>query len=526
MFHTKNPSNNGGQSFDGFKIFKKMRHKDSQTPNKTGNQPMNFFSDMLNTPVQRYKEVSENESISLENRKFIEGLKNPNLTDLDKASRPFFPESETIPQKSSFLSFPLEVYPERLQKIIQETYIKKRFPIDFTASSMLYAFSVAMGNNFRYNMLNYTGKAVIWIANVGSSGTNKTAPLSFALKPIQKRDKESYQTYKGIKQEFDENSKLPKEEQLPFEFPILAQYLISDFTLEVLSDINENNPHGLGVFADELNSWYANLGRYSSGKDEPHWLSIWNAENDGFTINRKAKTMRFENPFISVCGGIQPAILSELGKNGNSENGFLHRILFAYPHDAKPEYLSAELIDPNASSDYEAILNVLLDIPTKDEPKTLKPDKDASKRLADFDKELTDLQREADSDMECGQISKLKVYSFRLALLFEGIFYACGESQLLYISERAVQASITLIKYFHDCGKRVYKIVKNPENKLLELPQNKQSIYHELPESFKTKDAVKIGSRNGLKERAMKNFIKNTDLFTSVSHGQYEKVSL
>ncbi len=86
-------------------------------------------------------------------------------------------ESETIINDNPF---PIDVFPDIIQDIINETNDKLKYPIDFIASSLLYAVSVATGNTHRIEIIKgYEQSAVVYIMIVSDSGTNKSEPLKF-----------------------------------------------------------------------------------------------------------------------------------------------------------------------------------------------------------------------------------------------------------------------------------------------------------------------------------------------------------
>lgn len=57
-----------------------------------------------------------------------------------------------------------------------------------------------------------------------------------------------------------------------------------------------------------------------------------------------------------------------------------------------------------------------------------------------------------------------------------------------------------------------------------EEEERKRKAYHDLPGTFKTKDAVDIGHRHGLSTSTVKRWLKNSSLFTNLSYGRYAKV--
>ena len=86
------------------------------------------------------------------------------------------------------------------------------------------------------------------------------------------------------------------------------------------------------VYRDELTGLVASLNQYKGGKggDKQFWLTPWSSQD--YTVNRKGKEpLRIERPFLSVIGNIPPDMLGDLADRRGREDGFIDRILFAYP---------------------------------------------------------------------------------------------------------------------------------------------------------------------------------------------------
>ena len=117
-------------------------------------------------------------------------------------------------QKAKQNPFPVEVFPEPIQEIITATNESLNFPIDFIGASILYAVSVSIGNTHRAEIMRgYEQNAVLYLAIVGRSGTNKTHPLKWAIKPIEQRDNLKFQEYQRKKQEYETIAALTKKER-------------------------------------------------------------------------------------------------------------------------------------------------------------------------------------------------------------------------------------------------------------------------------------------------------------------------
>src|SRR3970282_2004204 len=95
--------------------------------------------------------------------------------------------------------------------------------------------------------------------------------------------------------------------------PEADRCVVSDTTVEALAPLLLANPRGLLLARDELAGWIGSFDRYAGGKggaDPAHWLSIHNGES--IVMDRKTgirPTIFVPQAYVSVCGGIQPAIL-------------------------------------------------------------------------------------------------------------------------------------------------------------------------------------------------------------------------
>ena len=263
-------------------------------------------------------------------------------------------------QKAILNPFPVEVFPEAIQEIITATNESLNFPIDFIAASILYTISVSIGNTHRVEVKHgWTENAVLYLALVGRAGTNKSHPISFALKPIEHRDNLNFLKFQKEKQEYDALVSLTKKEREQQGYneplrPSWEQLLVTDFTPEALTDVHKFNKRGLGVYCDELASWFKNFNRYSKGSEEQFWLANWSGKP--VRINRKTSEPTYiPLPFISVLGTIQPGVLIELAEN-RTENGFIDRLLFVLPDNLKKEYWSETELSPIIVERWDSIV--------------------------------------------------------------------------------------------------------------------------------------------------------------------------
>jgi hypothetical protein len=433
--------------------------------------------------------------------------------------------------------FPIEVFPKTAQFVICQTNHALKFPFDFIGSSMLFAASVAVGNTFRAKVKKaWSESATLYIALVGRPGTNKSHPLSFALQPIQDKDKRTFREYELKLKEYNRAQNLPKKdrEQQGVEEPVKPVWnksLVSDFTPEALVDVLKFNQRGIGVYVDELASWFKNFNRYNSGSEEEFWLQLWNGKP--INIDRKTGEPAFiPQPFISVCGTIQNGVLNQLAKNSRSQNGFVDRILFAFPEDIKKEYWNEDELKEGTIEIWRDVLDRLMNLPVAlDEnhspiPEIIPFDHDAWEILLEWQKQSTDEANDSEDDKLRERFSKLELCAIRLSLLMELIEHGCSDDSIppKSISRKSVESALLLTEYFKNTALKIHSIIEN-NNPLDRHPDNLQRLYHALPDTFTTMEGIDIAECNKVSERSYKRFLNDKMLFTRLSRGNYQKTN-
>lgn len=428
--------------------------------------------------------------------------------------------------------FPLDVFPFVIQKIIKDCNQSLNFPIDYLGSAMLYTASVAIGNTFKIQVKKgYVQSATIFMALVGDPGVNKSHPISFAMTPIDKEDKEFQREFKEAlrkyKEEKFENDKLPKKDRSIITPPILKQLIVSDITQEALIEVMYLNDRGIGLYVDELVGWLENFNKYNKGNDEAFWLTVFN--NKLIVVNRKTSEGYYVPlPFISVIGTIQPEVLQRLFKN-KADNGFVDRVLFAYPDGLEKMPFSEHEIDAESLATWHKIINNILRRPPNrlEEDYSIVPDiltfePHAKKEFYRWQKELTTRSNEATQNYVKGILSKAEMYCARLALILEVLNCASDSQNPKHITLKSVEGAIKLIEYYIKNAAKVSKLIRNIDP-LDNLSSNYKKAFETLPTNFNTRECVDACKEAGISERSAKEFLKNSELFEKTRHGQYRK---
>ena len=308
-------------------------------------------------------------------------------------------------------AFPIGIFPSEIRNIIAEVHECQGFPIDYIASAMLVAIAVGIGNTHLVQLKRgWQESAMLYVALVGRPGTNKSHPLSFAMKPFLDFDYQENKLYERAYTEYDNVVRMSRKERIeaghseqPTE-PIRRRFIVSDITPEGLSFIHAQNKRGLCLWSDELSAWFKNFNRYNSGSEEQFWLSVFSAKATISDRKGNRSSIFIKRPYISVVGTIQKKILGELSKGERSSNGFIDRILFVMPNLQQKARWSRSELPESTEGRWSSIIQQLIEMPcSKDEEGELLPEiipfaEDAKARLymwqeehGKFKSELTDV---------------------------------------------------------------------------------------------------------------------------------------
>lgn len=152
------------------------------------------------------------------------------------------------------------------------------------------------------------------------------------------------------------------------EAPVSQRFFISDTTIEALAPILAENPRGVLLARDELAGWLGSFDRYSGGKgnaDAAHWLSTHNGES--LVVDRKTgspKTLYVDSAFVSITGGIQPAVLHRALGIEHRESGLAARLLLTSPPRKPKRWIEAD-VDPTLEAEFAILLERLFQLEPK-----------------------------------------------------------------------------------------------------------------------------------------------------------------
>ena len=394
-------------------------------------------------------------------------------------------DKQPIPWKP----FPTDALPQPIRGFVEGGARAIGCDASYIALPLLTGLASAIGNTRRLRLKRaWSVPSILWTGIVGESGTSKTPAFKLVVRPIRKRQQKALRRYTEEMREHEaelahhdkalaawkRDKKTDEPPPVKPEPPQAERLVVSDTTVEALAPILLANPRGLLLARDELAGWIGSFDRYAGGKggaDAANWLSIHNGES--IIVDRKTgspRTIFVPRASVSVCGGIQPAILNRVLGSEHRESGLLARFLLACP-PRQPKRWSEADIAPEAETEMARVFERLYELqPTADDEGQPRPVVVGMTREAKAAWKVyynSHNQEHADlvGDLSAAW-SKLEEYAARLALVIHFARWAAADSTLKTpdaVDVVSMEAGIKLTQWFKHESRRVYAILSESD---------------------------------------------------------------
>lgn len=430
------------------------------------------------------------------------------------------------------IKFPLDAFPTLIQKVINNYYNANKLPKDFYGLTLIAIVGGVIGNAYVLRYKNrHLYSAVTYACIVGNSSIGKSPVLNLLLRPIFNIEKKLHKEYKERLESWEIENEGKQKKDFTNK-PTRVNLLISDATTEAICIAHEGNLVGLISYFDELIAWLNSQNQYRNGSDTEFWLNAWSSTS--IKVNRATKDELFiPDPSITVLGGIQPKVLKSLIRKNNKANGFLYRILFAFPDDAKKPYETDNEIDDFIENDYYDVINRIYDLCrgsfNYENSKIEIPISSSGRQIyRAWKNKLTDEINESNDDSISSLLGKIETYCLRISLILH-VLEKVSEQKIdtlknTEVSQSTIEKAIKLSDYFKMTGLKVMDKIEifNPFD---DLSQSFIQLYNLLPNEFKTKEGVDLAKKQKISESTFKRYLgKYPKLFKRKKHGVYIKL--
>jgi len=419
---------------------------------------------------------------------WVESRASADMSDLRQQVESLAKEADTFhagrPEThvERFQPFPTGVLPEPLRGFVIAGSKAIGCDASYLALPMLTALASAIGTTRRIQLKRgWSAPAIIWTAIVGESGTAKTPAFKLVMKTIRERQGKALQRYAESMNDHEvdlacyekaiaawkRDKKTDEPPPTKPDPPQAERCIVSDATVEAMAPLLLANPRGLLLARDELSGWIGSFDRYAGGKggaDAAHWLSMHNGES--IVVDRKTGTPRtiyVPTAAVSVCGGIQPAILHRALGIEHRESGLAARLLLTCP-PRKPKRWTEADIDSETESEIARLFDRLYALqPTVGDDDELQPlvvglTPDAKAAWKTYFNAHAQEQADLAGDLSAAW-SKLEEYAARFALVVHYVRWAAEDPNLDgpdVIDTGSIEAGIDLTNWFKGEARRVY----------------------------------------------------------------------
>ncbi len=431
-------------------------------------------------------------------------------------------------------SFPLEIFPKAIRDIIEALEEYENYNVDFTSASFLTVFAAAMGNTWSVRfMTGWVSRPIIYMVLVGSPSCGKTPPLQQAVAPLLKLDgeydmiyckeMETYRRWERMSAKQREKHSLPEEMKMPQR----KCHVVVDSTVEALIGALRDNPRGVLIYKDEIDSLLSNFNRYN-GSDEGYFLSLFSGTPFKYSRKSNNEHIFLANPYCSIIGSTQPGRLDEQFGGKRMMNGFSSRFLKVYPEiDKMPSWNDTAMPDGVLEEWGRIIRKVVTVTPSTDQEGKatsieLLFSQESKLRIIQWKDEVNNkVYAETDSDAVRALCGKLETYLVRFCLVIQIMHCICGESGMDKIEPGTAELAIRLTEYFRNMESRIAPEIETGilDNRFTELLGN-------LRDSFTTAEAVREALQLGISESSVKRFLRDggRGFVKKKSHGCYSKI--
>ena len=305
----------------------------------------------------------------------------------------------------------IELLPNEIRNLINSGFKNNRIPKEYMLTSILFAFSNAVGLAFELSAIGHKNYGNLFFAIVGSRGDMKSLPMKIATNALSKIDSENYKVESSS--EYDNIKK--------------KKILIQNATIQAAQTSHYHNLYSIGIFLDEIMFLIEKMGN-KNNSDGMAWKTflLEGYNNSVIDILRKTtESFRIDKSYPTLLGSIQEQFVPTLFGNGNLESGLIDRILFTTKL-TENNTLSKDSIPSEIIYNYEKLLSKIfylrnsIEEDEEVENLSLKLNNEAEDLLFEYIQNLI-YQQEKEEYIIKAYLSKLQISIHKLIILVHAI---------------------------------------------------------------------------------------------------------
>lgn len=383
--------------------------------------------------------------------------------------------ADMLTADKEFRPIPVHVLPTAMKELAKEGASAIGCDPSYIVLAALAVLASAIGTSVQLQVKpSWRVYAILWMMTVGESGTSKTSAFKLATKPLDDltalqiaEHQAAMAHHREAKVQFEKGMQAWKQAKsgcgqaaptMPSE-PLAKRCLTQDPTVEALVSLLLANPRGLLLARDELEGMIASLDQYKpggKGGDAAHYLSMHNGGS--ITMDRKSSgASHVPKAFVSICGGIQPAVLQQTWSARHRESGMSARFLYTFPPRITKKWTD-NYVSHSTINQWELAIEQVFTLKNESIAKLSPEAKVAYSQWYDRHNK----EQSQHTGLLAAAYSKIEEAALRLALVIHVGRWACGEIlDYQMVDDASMLAGITLADWFKNEAHRVYSMFSN-----------------------------------------------------------------
>jgi hypothetical protein len=359
--------------------------------------------------------------------------------------------------------FPSVVLPGAAWRFVDEAAAALHCPPDYLALPALVLAGAAVGASRALEVKpGWCERPALYGAVVAPPGTAKSPAVRTAAAPLYREQARLHEKYRRDLQDYQEAEEKGAR-------PAEVTLCVSDVTTEKLAEVLHANRRGVVMVRDELTALVSSMNQYKGGgkgADRQFYLSAWAGEP--VIVHRKgqqAGSVFVEHPFLAIVGGLPPDLLSRLRGERDVSDGWMDRILFAYPEPPRAVAEDWCCVCDETAAAWATMLADLRGLQTEkgehgERPRFVRLTASGRQAWEEFTGRLADEVNE-DGFPDClrGPWSKLRGYGARLALIIQMMRLSARKADGEDVDGQSVSAADALVVYFQSHARKVYAVM-------------------------------------------------------------------
>jgi len=314
-------------------------------------------------------------------------------------------------QAISKLNEIISLLPDEIKDMINFQFEYVRIPKEYLLSSILFAFSNAIGQSCKLNAFGYTNYGNLFFAIVGNRGDIKSEAIKKAIAPLIKRDSEAYSNGNKNLLENIKNKKI----------------FIQEASIQAAQKAHYYNQYSIGIRMDEMMYLVEKMAN-KNNSDGMAWKTflLEGYNNSPIDILRvTSESFRINISYPTLIGTIQDHFIPTLFANGNLDSGLIDRIFYTYKLTDNQK-LSKEVMPKYIYENYEKSLDRVYSIRKSIEENSevpsleLKLPVNSKDLIYDYVQDLIYRQKN-ENTLNKGYLAKLQISIYKLTIVIHAI---------------------------------------------------------------------------------------------------------